>query len=116
EVAVLWVSRKWQEHADRRVGEQSVMEREGTVEESRRILEIHEPVRIEPPATVIQKSARVEREKQVPLFENLPDSLLPPLHLLDAPEKNVETISADTLEFTSRLIEKKLLDFGVEVK
>jgi S-DNA-T family DNA segregation ATPase FtsK/SpoIIIE len=26
-----------------------------------------------------------------------------------------ETISADTLEFTSRLIEKKLKDFGVEV-
>ncbi len=25
-------------------------------------------------------------------------------------------ISADTLEFTSRLIEKKLLDFGVEVR
>jgi len=28
----------------------------------------------------------------------------------------VETLSAETLEFTSRLIERKLLDFGVEVK
>jgi S-DNA-T family DNA segregation ATPase FtsK/SpoIIIE len=52
----------------------------------------------------------------VPLFENLPDSLLPPLGLLDEADKNVETMSPDTLEFTSRLIEKKLLDFGVEVK
>jgi S-DNA-T family DNA segregation ATPase FtsK/SpoIIIE len=46
----------------------------------------------------------------------LPDSLLPPLNLLDQAEKNVEIMPADTLEFTSRLIEKKLLDFGVEVK
>jgi S-DNA-T family DNA segregation ATPase FtsK/SpoIIIE len=112
----LWAARKWQEHVDRRAGAQAVIEREGTVEESRRILEIHQPVRIEPAAAPIPKSARVEREKQVPLFEDLPDSLLPPLHLLDEPEKSVETMSADTLEFTSRLIEKKLLDFGVEVK
>jgi S-DNA-T family DNA segregation ATPase FtsK/SpoIIIE len=73
-------------------------------------------VRIEPPKVEIPKSERAAREKQVPLFENLPDSLLPPLHLLDDPEKNVDVMSADTLEFTSRLIEKKLLDFGVEVK
>jgi S-DNA-T family DNA segregation ATPase FtsK/SpoIIIE len=38
------------------------------------------------------------------------------LSLLDEPEKNLEMLSAETLEFTSRLIEKKLLDFGVEVK
>src|SRR5205085_105390 len=62
------------------------------------------------------KSTRVEREKQVPLFENLPDSPLPQLKLLDEPEKLVAIVSTETLEFTSRLIEKKLLDFGVEVK
>jgi S-DNA-T family DNA segregation ATPase FtsK/SpoIIIE len=39
------------------------------------------------------------------------------LHLLDEPtKKDVEILSADTLEFTSRLIERKLIDFGVEVK
>jgi S-DNA-T family DNA segregation ATPase FtsK/SpoIIIE len=116
ETACLVIVRKWQEHADRKIGAQAAIEREGVVEESRKKLEIHEPVRIEPPALEIPKSARVEREKQVPLFEDLPDSLLPPLHLLDAPEKSVEAVSAETLEFTSRLIEKKLLDFGVEVK
>jgi DNA segregation ATPase FtsK/SpoIIIE, S-DNA-T family len=41
---------------------------------------------------------------------------LPPLKLLDEPGKAVAVISTETLEFTSRLIEKKLLDFGVEVK
>ncbi|MBI3918316.1 MAG: DNA translocase FtsK 4TM domain-containing protein [Betaproteobacteria bacterium] len=116
EDAYLLVGRKWQEHADRKAGEQAVVEREEVVEESRKKLDIHEPVRIEPPAVEIQKSPRVEREKQVPLFEDLPDTMLPQLHLLDEPDKTVEALAPDTLEFTSRLIEKKLLDFGVEVK
>ncbi|WP_205191864.1 DNA translocase FtsK, partial [Burkholderia sp. LMG 13014] len=56
-----------------------------------------------------------ERERQVPLFTDLPgDSTLPAVSLLDPAPKAQEAISADTLEFTSRLIEKKLKDFGVE--
>ncbi|HTE13765.1 MAG TPA: DNA translocase FtsK, partial [Burkholderiales bacterium] len=116
ELAFYLMVRHWQERQDRRVGEQAVIKREEVVEETRRKLEIHEPVRIEPPRIEIAKSQRVEREKQVPLFENLPDSMLPPLHLLDEAERNLETLSPDTLEFTSRLIEKKLGDFGVAVK
>jgi DNA segregation ATPase FtsK/SpoIIIE, S-DNA-T family len=116
ETAYLLAKSRWQEWQDRRAGVQAVIERDEVVEVSKKKLEIHEPIRIEPPAVEIPKSARVEREKQVPLFENLPDSLLPPLALLDEPERSHEVISTDTLEFTSRLIEKKLLDFGVEVK
>ncbi len=116
ETGYLYGMQKRKEREDRRVGEQAVIEREEVVEVGRKKFEIHEPIRIEPAAVEIPKSPRVEREKQVPLFENLPDSLLPPLHLLDEPEKNVEVLSSETLEFTSRLIEKKLLDFGVEVK
>lgn len=41
---------------------------------------------------------------------------LPSLSLLDAPQPNQETVSPETLQMTSRLIEKKLKDFGVEVK
>jgi S-DNA-T family DNA segregation ATPase FtsK/SpoIIIE len=111
-----WVRAKWQERADRKAGEEASVRREDAVEDTRRKIEIREPVRIEPPKVEIPKSARVEKEKQVPLFGDLPESLLPPLSLLDSAEKNQETVSADTLEFTSRLIEKKLLDFGVEVK
>ncbi len=116
ETAYLLLMQKLQERKDRRVGEQAVIKRDEVVEESKKKLELHEPIRIEPPAPAIPKSARVEREKQVPLFENLPDSLLPPLHLLDEAEKSQEVLSQESLEFTSRLIEKKLLDFGVEVK
>lgn len=43
------------------------------------------------------------------------DVNLPPLDLLDMAEALGEPISAETLEFTSRLIEKKLGDFGVNV-
>ena len=74
------------------------------------------PFKIETVATV-QKSDRVEKEKQAPLFRDLPgDSKLPPLSLLDEAAAVQETVSIETLEFTSRLIEKKLSDFGVEAK
>ena len=107
---------RWANWQDRRAGAVAVIERDEVVEESKKKLEIHEPLRIQPAKVEIQKSTRVEREKQVPLFENLPDSPLPPLKLLDEAEKAVAVVSTETLEFTSRLIEKKLLDFGVEVK
>ena len=46
-------------------------------------VEEREPVRIESPVMEIPKSRRVAQEKQKPLFEDLPDSPLPPLQLLD---------------------------------
>ena len=107
---------RWQDRQDRKAGEVAIIKREEIVEVSKKKLEIHEPIRIEPPAKPIPKSPRVEREKQAPLFEHLPDSPLPPINLLDEAAAVVVDISTETLEFTSRLIEKKLLDFGVEVK
>src|SRR4051795_12702101 len=56
------------------------------------------------------------KEKQAPLFEELPDTPLPPLKLLDEASGEGEQVTGETLEFTSRLIEKKLADFGVTVK
>ncbi|HSS46278.1 MAG TPA: DNA translocase FtsK 4TM domain-containing protein [Burkholderiales bacterium] len=116
EDAYLFVINAWRNWKDQRRGRVAVTERDVFVEEEKKRFEEHEPIRIQPPVAEIPKSARVEREKQAPLFENLPDTPLPPLHLLDQADESVEVLSADTLEFTSRLIEKKLLDFGVEVK
>ena len=117
-IEVVYVSfrERWQTRQDRKVGEQASVQREEIVEVERKRFEEHEPIRIEPPKVVITKSDRVIREKQKPLFEDLPDSPLPPLHLLDEPPADVEMLSAETLEYTSRLIEKKLSDFGIEVK
>jgi S-DNA-T family DNA segregation ATPase FtsK/SpoIIIE len=101
---------------DRKLGEAAASKREGKVVRSREKSEDHEPVVIVPAAPTPARSERAEKEKQVPLFKDLPgDSTLPPLALLDPPPKTQETIAADTLEYTSRLIEKKLKDFGVEV-
>ena len=61
------------------------------------------------------KSERIARERQKPLFTDLPDSRLPQVDLLDSNQSKVDTVSTETLEVTSRLIEKKLKDFGVEV-
>jgi S-DNA-T family DNA segregation ATPase FtsK/SpoIIIE len=74
------------------------------------------PVQIEPAMTDVPKSDRVVKERQKPLFKELPDSKLPQVDLLDAAQLRQETVSSDTLEMTSRMIEKKLKDFGVEVR
>ncbi|WP_175939733.1 DNA translocase FtsK [Caballeronia sp. BCC1704] len=101
---------------DRKLGEEAASKREGKVVRSRVKSEDHEPIVIVPPVATPPRSERVEKEKQVPLFADLPgDSTLPAIALLDPPPKTQETIAADTLEYTSRLIEKKLKDFGVEV-
>jgi len=64
----------------------------------------------------VPNSERVEKERQVALFSELQDGSLPPLSLLDEAPPLQATVSIETLEFTSRLIEKKLSDFGVQAK
>ncbi len=74
------------------------------------------PMVIEPAVTEVPRSDRVVKERQKPLFNELPDSKLPQVDLLDALTVRQETVSPETLEMTSRLIEKKLSDFGVQVR
>ena len=107
---------KWQDRQDRQAGKVVEQERAEFVQTERKRVEAREPVFIEPPVLEVAKSERVQKEKQAPLFESMPDSALPPLHLLDDPSGMVELPSAETLDFTSRLIERKLMDFGIEVK
>lgn len=100
---------------DRAIGEQAVTARDEKVEVLKRIIEEHPPIRIEPTVTEVPQSDRVAREKQANLFADLPDSPLPPISLLDPPDQTIERPSAEILEFTSRLIERKLMDFNVSV-
>jgi len=117
ETAYEFVLQSWQRRQDRKAGAIATQEREVIVgEDKKRIIEDHEPIFIEAPVAAIAKSERVIKEKQVPLFQDLPDTPLPPLALLDQPQSDIESMSAETLEYTSRLIEKKLSDFGVQVK
>ena len=105
----------WQTWQDRRIGMQAVNERFALVEEKKRF-DDHHSIHIEMPLMEVAKSTRAVKEKQVSLFSDMRDSPLPPLHLLDQATQQVEVVSADTLEYTSRLIERKLSDFGVEVR
>ena len=74
------------------------------------------PVVIEPVLVDLPPSQRVIKERQKPLFIEMPDSKLPQVALLDAALLRQETVAPETLEMTSRMIEKKLKDFGVEVR
>jgi DNA segregation ATPase FtsK/SpoIIIE, S-DNA-T family len=106
----------WERRRDRKLGTLARVERDSMLEHDKRREEEHPPLRIEPALGEIKKSARAQKEKQAPLFEHLPDTPLPPLKLLDEAAGGGVSIAAETLEFTSRLIEKKLSDFGVAVK
>jgi S-DNA-T family DNA segregation ATPase FtsK/SpoIIIE len=72
--------------------------------------------RIEAPAPVVEKSERVEKERQVPMFDVPKDGSLPPLQLLDDPPRRESGYSSEALEAMSRLVEIKLKDFGVDVE
>src|SRR5688572_10135182 len=59
---------------------------------------------------------RLERERQVPMFEPPLSNELPALSLLDNPPPKEGGYSAEALEAMSRLVELKLADFGVEAE
>lgn len=71
---------------------------------------------IAPALPAPKPSVRVEKERQMPLLEGDPDSLLPPLALLDPPSQTVQRYSEEALQAMSRLVELKFADFGVEVQ
>ncbi|MDH1474008.1 UNVERIFIED_CONTAM: DNA translocase FtsK 4TM domain-containing protein [Comamonas sp. A-3] len=103
------------------VGKRAAREREEVVfdrSEGAIAAPVHQPVQIIEPVLqeTSQPSARVVKERQKPLFTDHPDSKLPQVDLLDQAQQRQELVSAETLEMTSRLIEKRLKDFGVEVR
>jgi S-DNA-T family DNA segregation ATPase FtsK/SpoIIIE len=114
---VVGLYRWYQARPDRKIGREIQNKREKKVEQAR-LDDDHEPIIVAPQITSIPPSPRALKEKQASLpFKDLPsDATLPPLSLLDAVVQKSESVAAETLEFTSRLIERKLADFGVTVK
>lgn len=69
----------------------------------------HDPVVIAPPPQAVAPSERVFKERQQPLFKDapaMPTEGLPQVDLLDAAPAHQESVAPETLEMTSRLIEK----------
>ena len=104
---------------DREMGQQAMREREEILFEEREETHEHHPqpvVIVEPLFMEPTRSERVAKERQKPLFTEMPDTKLPQVDLLDGALARQETVAPETLEMTSRMIEKKLKDFGVEVR
>ncbi len=73
-------------------------------------------VHIEPVVKKIEISDRMDREKQIQLFDAPADAELPALRLLDPPPPHEKGFTKEALEALSRLVEIKLSDFGIEVE
>ncbi len=101
---------------DQSIGKEVKQAREVVVREEQKKVAERKPPKIEAPAPKVEKSERVEKEKQVALFEKPGATALPALKLLDDPPPKQGGYSAEALEAMSRLVELKLRDFGVEAE
>ncbi|HEC17570.1 MAG TPA: DNA translocase FtsK [Sedimenticola sp.] len=97
-------------------GREARRQRTEAVKIERKKTEKRKPPRIEPVIEEVKPSIRVEKEKQAPLFESLPDTELPPLALLDPARSSGAGYSKEALTALSRQVELKLRDFGIEAE
>ena len=113
---------------DLAVGKKAAREREETLIDERIEIEEHHPVPIiiKPPPAALSKAersvkirpqaSRASVQPGVAATASASNSKLPQVSLLDTALLRQESVASETLEMTSRLIEKKFKDFGVEVR
>ena len=106
----------WQARRDREIGREIAQRREEKVSTEKKKSEDKPPVRIETPVLEVPVSPKAVKPVQQSLFAAPGDEALPGLALLAPAKEQAEPVSAETVEYTSRLIERKLADFGVDVK
>ncbi len=95
---------------------EAVLERQAKIETETKLQKLRVPPTIQQPKAKPTVSKRIEREKQQTLFEDSEIvGSLPPINLLDAADSKSNTgYSEESLEHLSRLLEHKLLDFGIK--
>jgi len=116
-----WISQKTIDIFDRlkdRKAQKAIKQQRETVFKQEKVkIEKREPVKISKEVKRIEPSLRIEKEKQVSLFDDTPvEGELPPVRLLDEPQAVTTRMSDDALEAMSRLVELKLADFKVEAQ
>jgi S-DNA-T family DNA segregation ATPase FtsK/SpoIIIE len=116
EMGALAVYQGWQARRDREIGRKEALRRDEKVFSEKKKNIDHPPVRIEAAPSEVPISAKLQKPIQQSLFADPGDSALPALALLEPAREQAESVSSETVEYTSRLIERKLADFGVEVK
>lgn len=117
------------ERIDRRIGEAAQEEMDEQITAHKEQLPpADRPLKIEPAIKAFPVSAKAVEAKQAKLFQPEPKVVrkegakivvsgdLPGLELLDPAGEFIEPVGEDTIEYNSRLIEKKLSDFNVQVE
>ena len=109
----VWVAALKARRKTRQVQEQ----RRQVVEAGRKKAETRKPPEIVKPVQRIEKSDRVQKERQQPLFTTQVSGTVPPLALLDpVDEGGRKGFSDAALDAMSRLLELKLKDFNIEAE
>ena len=112
---VHWMRERWFTRREVNAGRSARLTRKEAMQaENRRVAPRIAPA-ISAPAPAPARSERVEKERQVALFDPPAAGELPPLDLLDNPGQHEPSYSSEALEAMSRLVEIKLKDFGVDV-
>ena len=114
--AVAWMKERASTARDVKAGREVKQARQEVVREEQKRVAERKPPKIEPAVPKVEKSERVEKERQVAMFERPGSTELPALSLLDDPPPRHGGYSAEALEAMSRLVELKLRDFGVEAE
>jgi len=118
---VLWILGKSQHLLNRldeyRDARQVKKQRSEVVQKQTLKKQKRKPPKISSSPLPVETSVRVEKEKQVPLFEAEQNNVeLPSLSLLDPPKHSGVSLSAEALKAMSQLVEIKLADFGIEAQ
>ncbi len=111
-----WLSGRISNAREIKQGREVKEARAEIVREEQKRVASRPPPRIEPVVPKVEKSERVEKERQVAMFEKPTSKELPALKLLDDAPPQQAGYSAEALEAMSRLVELKLRDFGVEAE
>ena len=115
-MAYTWVKSIFIALKEKKISNKMLEQRQSIVKKALRSQEKKKPVRIEPKIAKPEQSERKEREKQTDLFSRPTNELLPSLALLDAAPLHEGSFSREALETMSRMLERKLLDFNIEVQ
>jgi len=113
---ISWVRERISTARDVKAGREVKQARQEVVREEQKKAAERKPPKIEAPAPKVEKSDRVEKERQVGMFEAPASKELPALSLLDDAPARAGRYSEEALEAMSRLVELKLRDFGVEAE
>ena len=114
-VPAWWLARKRQRE-EQRQKKDAHEKRAKVISEAKKKAESRTPPKIAKPAKPVEKSARVQQEKQQKLFTTEVTGELPPIALLDPVEESKGGYSDDALEGMSRLLEIKLKDFNIDAQ